>query len=150
MLNWTAVLEMSRNGAPAPPRRVEKTPAEWRKQLSDEEFRITRQAGTERPFTSEMCGLFEPGIYACTCCGEPLFDASEKFDSRTGWPSFTRPIELNAVAYNADHSHGMTRVESVCAICDAHLGHVFPDGPGPTGLRYCINAVSLKKVQTEG
>jgi methionine-R-sulfoxide reductase len=93
-----------------------------------------------------MCNAFEPGLYECVCCGTLLFDGSEKFDSGTGWPSFTQPIKENAIAYNADHSHGMTRVETVCNTCDAHLGHVFPDGPSSSGLRYCMNAVALKKV----
>ncbi len=92
-----------------------------------------------------MCGLFEPGIYRCVCCGTDLFDAGTKFDSRSGWPSFTQPIADNAVDYIGDHSHGMRRVETRCSTCDAHLGHVFPDGPAPTGLRYCINALSLRK-----
>jgi methionine-R-sulfoxide reductase len=107
---------------------------------------VTRHAGTERPFSSEMCSLFEPGIYACRCCGTVLFDAQQKFESGTGWPSFTQPLRPNVIAYHADTRHGMTRVETVCNTCDAHLGHVFPDGPPPSGLRYCMNAVALKKV----
>lgn len=146
MLNWKEVLRLGQEGNLAPDKRVEKTPQEWRALLSEEEFRVARQSGTERPFSSQMCKLFEPGVYACVCCGTLLFDASEKFDSGTGWPSFTQPIKENAVAYHTDTSHGMTRVETVCNTCDAHLGHVFPDGPAPSGLRYCINAVSLKKV----
>ena len=98
---------------------------------------------------SAMCGLFEPGIYACLCCGTVLFDASEKFDSGTGWPSFTQPVSPNAIAYHVDNSYGMQRVETICNTCDAHLGHVFPDGPPPSGLRYCMNAVALKKVGAE-
>ncbi|MCB1638606.1 MAG: peptide-methionine (R)-S-oxide reductase MsrB, partial [Thiothrix sp.] len=104
--------------------------------------------GTERPFSSAMCGLFEPGQYACVCCGSLLFDATEKFDSGTGWPSFTQPVRENAIAYHSDNSHGMRRVETLCNACDAHLGHVFPDGPAPGGLRYCMNAVALKKVKS--
>jgi len=146
MLNWKEVLRLGKEGNLAPDKRVEKTAQEWREVLSEEQFRVARQAGTERPFSSQMCTLFEPGIYACVCCGTLLFDASEKFDSGTGWPSFTQPIKDNAVAYNTDTSHGMTRVETVCNTCDAHLGHVFPDGPSPSGLRYCMNAVALKKV----
>ena len=92
-----------------------------------------------------MCSRIEPGRYACICCDFLLFDASEKFDSGTGWPSFTQPAKENAVSYKADHSHGMTRIEALCNVCEAHLGHVFPDGPAPTGLRYCMNAVALKK-----
>jgi methionine-R-sulfoxide reductase len=146
MLKWKDVLGFARNGNPAPDSRVERSEAEWRAQLTPEQYRVTRQAGTERPFSSEMCNLFEPGIYACVCCDTVLFDASEKFDSGTGWPSFTQPVKENAIAYHADTTFGMTRVETVCNTCDAHLGHVFPDGPAPTGLRYCMNAVALKKV----
>lgn len=146
MLSWKEVLKLAKEGNLKPDRRVEKTLEEWREQLSEEEFRVARTAGTERAFSSQMCTLFEPGVYACVCCGTRLFDAGEKFDSGTGWPSFTQPIQENAVAYHADTSYGMVRVESVCNTCDAHLGHVFPDGPAPSGLRYCINAVSLRKV----
>ncbi|MDD2829650.1 MAG: peptide-methionine (R)-S-oxide reductase MsrB [Sulfuricurvum sp.] len=146
MLNWKEVIKLAKEGNLPPDKRVEKSESEWREILSDEEYRVTRTAGTERPFSSQMCTLFEPGIYECVCCGTLLFDASEKFDSGTGWPSFTQPIKENAISYNADTSHGMVRVETLCSTCDAHLGHVFPDGPAPSGLRYCINAVSLKKV----
>jgi methionine-R-sulfoxide reductase len=92
-----------------------------------------------------MCSLFEPGRYSCVCCDTLLFDADEKFESRSGWPSFTQPVESNAIAYQGDSTQGMQRVETVCNTCDAHLGHVFPDGPAPSGLRYCMNAVALKK-----
>jgi peptide-methionine (R)-S-oxide reductase len=145
MLTWREVLRLASQGAPAPERRVEKSAAEWRKQLTAEEFRVTREAGTERAFSSAMCSLFEPGIYACRCCGTVLFDASGKFESGTGWPSFTQPLQPNSIAYHRDDSFGMTRVETVCNSCDAHLGHVFPDGPPPGGLRYCMNAVALQK-----
>jgi len=146
MLNWTEVLRLARQGSPAPESRVVKTEAQWRAQLSPEEYRVTRQAGTERAFSSPMCSLFEPGVYACRCCATVLFDASQKFESGTGWPSFTEPVQANVIAYRADTSHGMTRVETICNVCDAHLGHVFPDGPRPTGLRYCMNALALQKV----
>ena len=146
MLKWNDVLSFARNGNPAPDRKVVKTEAEWRQQLSKEQYRVTREAGTEPAFSSAMCNLFEPGIYACLCCDTVLFDATEKFDSGTGWPSFTQPVKENAIAYHLDTAYGMTRVETVCNTCDAHLGHVFPDGPAPTGLRYCMNAVSLKKI----
>jgi len=145
MLTWKDVVAYGESGNPEPDRRVVRTDEEWRRQLSAEEYRVTRQSGTERPFSSAMCSLFEPGIYLCVCCDSVLFDATEKFDSGTGWPSFTQPVQENAVAYRVDRSHGMTRVETVCNACDAHLGHVFPDGPKPGGLRYCMNAVSLKK-----
>lgn len=144
-LDWNAILHCANHGNAEPPRRVEKTDAEWQSTLSPDVYRITRLAGTERPFSSEMCGLFGPGRYACACCGELLFDAAEKFESGTGWPSFTKPVEHNVVSYVGDFSHGMTRIEATCAICDAHLGHVFPDGPPPTGLRYCMNALALEK-----
>ncbi|NLD55644.1 MAG: peptide-methionine (R)-S-oxide reductase MsrB [Burkholderiaceae bacterium] len=145
MLDWTQVLRLARDGNLPPPRRIEKTDEQWRAELSPDVYRITRQAATERPFSSEMCGIFEPGRYACACCGTLLFDGGQKFESGTGWPSFSQPLDLAAVAYRADHSHGMTRIEAVCNVCDAHLGHVFPDGPPPTGLRYCMNALSLQK-----
>ena len=145
MLRWPDVLNLAKTGNPAPDRKVIKTDAEWRQQLSPEEYRVTRQAGTEHPFSSHMCGLFESGIYSCLCCETVLFDASEKFESGTGWPSFTQPVALNAIAYRFDGPAFLKRVETVCNTCDAHLGHVFPDGPAPSGLRYCMNAVALKK-----
>lgn len=145
MIDWNEVMRRTRDGNPEPPRRVEKSEQEWRTELSDEQFFVARRAGTERPFSSDMCAVFGPGKYSCVCCDTLLFDATEKFDSGTGWPSFTQPEEANVVAYRGDHSHGMTRVETTCAVCDAHLGHVFPDGPPPSGLRYCINAVALRK-----
>lgn len=149
MLTWNRIIHFTQEGNPTPARVVRKTEAEWRQQLTPEQYRVTRTQGTERPFSSEMCGLFEPGLYACVCCDSILFDASQKFESGTGWPSFTQPVQMNAVAYHADHSHGMYRIEASCNTCEAHLGHVFPDGPAPTGLRYCINAVALQKVADE-
>ena len=110
---------------------------------------MTRQHGTERPFISEMCELFESGKYQCLCCGTLLFDSDGKFDSGTGWPSFTEPAKANAISYHQDHSLASPRIETRCNTCDAHLGHVFPDGPEPSGLRYCINAITLKKVALE-
>lgn len=149
MLKWKDVENFARNGNPEPDRRIEKTEAEWKAVLSPEAFRIARQHGTERAFSSAMCTAFEPGRYACVCCGTLLFDASEKFDSGTGWPSFTQPAKENAISYHMDNSFGMRRVETLCNTCDAHLGHVFPDGPAPSGLRYCINAVALQKLYQE-
>ncbi len=146
MSNWQNILDTARNGNPVPPARVEKTEDEWRALLDAETFHVTRQHGTERPFSSDMCSLFEPGRYGCACCGTELFDSASKFESGTGWPSFGAPVADNVCAYHADHSHGMVRVETLCNVCDAHLGHVFPDGPPPTGLRYCMNAVALKKL----
>ena len=145
MLNWHDVLNLAKNGNPAPDRKIVKTEAEWRARLSPEQYRVTRDAGTERPFSSEMCSLFEPGIYSCLCCETILFNASEKFESGTGWPSFTQPLAVDVIAYRFDGPAFLKRVETICSTCDAHLGHVFPDGPSPSGLRYCMNAVALKK-----
>jgi len=150
MVTWAEIVRTAMEGNPAPGHRVEHTDEEWRQRLTPEQYRITRGKGTERPFSSEMCSLFEPGLYACVCCDTLLFDSEVKFESGTGWPSFTEPIDPRAVAYHVDDSLGMRRVETTCNTCDAHLGHVFPDGPGPSGLRYCINAVALKKVGKEG
>lgn len=144
-LTWRGVLELARDGSPAPPRRLELTEAQWRERLTPEQFQITRLKGTERAHSSAMCKLFEPGRYSCVCCGTELFDASTKFDSKSGWPSFTQALAPGLVAYHSDRSHGMNRIETTCNVCDAHLGHVFPDGPAPSGLRYCINALSLEK-----
>ena len=145
-MNWNDVIRYANHGNPDPPRRVEKTEEEWKELLTDEQFPVTRKKGTERAFSSDSCALFEPGIYKCVCCKTELFDANQKFDSGTGWPSFTEPIEVNVIGHIKDTSYGMTRVESTCNVCDAHLGHVFPDGPAPSGLRFCINAASLEKV----
>jgi methionine-R-sulfoxide reductase len=145
MLKWPEVLKLAKTGNPAPDHKVVRTEAEWRSQLSPDEYHVTREAGTESAFSSEMCSRFDPGIYACVCCDTVLFDAREKFESGTGWPSFTQPIAPAVIAYNIDGAYGMQRVETVCNVCDAHLGHVFPDGPAPSGLRYCMNALSLKK-----
>jgi len=147
MMTWKDVMNYANNGNLTPPKRVEKTAEEWKALLTDEEYYVTRQKGTERPNSSDLCSLFEPGIYACKCCDTLLFDANEKFESGTGWPSFTQPIEDNHIAHIKDVSHGMIRVETTCNVCDAHLGHVFPDGPAPSGLRFCMNAISLKKVE---
>lgn len=148
MLRWIDVLKFAVNGNPEPDRKVAKTEEEWQALLTEEQFRVTRLRGTERPFSSEMCELFKPGKYKCICCGTQLFDSGEKFDSGTGWPSFTQPIKENAVAYHKDESNGRSRIETVCNTCRAHLGHVFPDGPEPSKLRFCINAVALEKVES--
>ncbi|MBC6399620.1 MAG: peptide-methionine (R)-S-oxide reductase MsrB [Ekhidna sp.] len=147
MLNWNDILNFADKKNPEPDRRVEKTEKEWRSILMPEQFQITRQKGTERPFSSDVCSRFEPGRYECVCCGTLLFDADEKFESGTGWPSFTQPFRENVIAYIRDQSFGMSRIETICNTCDAHLGHVFPDGPEPGGLRYCMNAAALKKVE---
>src|SRR5690606_13849759 len=124
--------------------RVEKSEVEWQRILTPEQFRITRKKGTEAPHTGALCGIHEAGEYNCVCCDAPLFDSTIKFESGTGWPSFTQPVVENAIKYEKDHAFGMIRVEVMCNVCDAHLGHVFPDGPEPSGLRYCINSDALK------
>ena len=123
--------------------KVTKTEAEWREQLTPEEYHVAREAGTERPFSGRYVDEKRPGTYRCVGCGLPLFDAATKFESGTGWPSFYQPIEPKRVAEHDDTSFGMRRTEVLCARCDSHLGHVFPDGPRPTGLRYCMNSLSL-------
>jgi len=122
---------------------INKTDVEWKQQLTDEQFAVCRQKGTERAFTGQYYNSKEAGTYTCVCCGEPLFSSGTKYDSGSGWPSFFQPLNAEAVEEEHDHSHGMHRVEVHCKKCGSHLGHVFPDGPQPTGLRYCINSVSL-------
>jgi len=147
MLRWNDVINYANNSNPQPDRKINKSEQEWRDMLTPEQYRVAREKGTERAFSSDMCSLFEPGLYACVCCSTELFDSGEKFESGTGWPSFTQPLKTNAVAYHTDGAHGMQRIEATCNTCDAHLGHVFPDGPEPSGLRYCINAVVLEKIK---
>lgn len=123
---------------------VNKTEAEWRAQLSDIEYRVTREAATERAFTGRYWDHWDPGIYRCVGCGTPLFESTTKFDAGCGWPSYFRPINGEVIDEQVDRSHGMVRIEVRCKECGSHLGHVFEDGPAPTGLRYCINSAALK------
>ncbi len=123
--------------------KLEKSDAEWKKDLTPEQFRILREKGTERPFTGEYNAFKGEGVFKCAGCGEPLFASATKYDSGSGWPSFFQPLSDTAIAEHTDQSHGMTRTEVTCTKCGGHLGHLFPDGPRPTGQRYCINSASL-------
>ena len=123
---------------------MKKTDAEWRQALTPEQYHVTREKGTERAFSGQYWNCHDSGSFHCVCCGAPLFDSAQKYDSGCGWPSFTAPSEPANIDQAPDRSHGMVRTEVTCSQCGAHLGHVFPDGPGPDGLRYCINSASLQ------
>jgi len=144
MLNWTNIIKFANHGNPSPDKRIEKSEEDWKNQLSPEQFRITRQKGTERAGSGALCNAYDRGKYNCICCNNELFDSTIKFNSGTGWPSFTQPIRENAIKYEKDTNFGMVRVEVMCNNCDAHLGHVFPDGPAPSGLRFCVNSESIQ------
>ncbi len=149
MLRWIDVLKFAKYSNPEPTRRIEKSEGEWQEQLSPAQYKIMRLKGTEPPYRNAYCRTYEPGGYACVGCGSLLFNASEKYHAISGWPSFTQPATKNAIKYTFDESHGMNRVEVQCNVCDAHLGHVFPDGPEPGGLRYCINSESIIHVNPD-
>jgi len=144
MFTWKNVIDFAVNGNPKPNRRVEKSESEWKSILTAEQYRITRKKGTEAPGTGALCSVYDAGKYNCVCCDEPLFDSTIKYESKSGWPAFTQPITENAIKYEKDTSFGMVRIEVMCNVCDSHLGHVFPDGPEPSGLRYCVNSESIK------
>ena len=150
MMRWYDVIRYAKYGNPEPPRRVEKTEEEWQQQLRPAQYQVARQKGTEPPYRNAYCRFYGPGQYACVGCGSLLFDSTTKYHAISGWPSFTHPVSKSAVKYAFDDSHHMHRIEVLCNVCDCHLGHVFNDGPEPSGLRYCINSVSLLLLEPAG
>ena len=147
MINWNDIIKYATHGNLKPDKRVEKSENDWRVILTAEQYRITRNKGTEMAGSGALCHAHDTGQYNCVCCDTPLFDSTIKFNSGTGWPSFTDPIKTNAIKYIKDTAMGMVRVEVQCNTCDAHLGHVFPDGPEPSGLRFCVNSESIKLIK---
>ena len=143
MLRWKDVLTYARYGNPEPPRRVRRSEAEWARLLTPARYRVLREAATEPPYRNAYCRSYAPGCYACAGCGTVVFEAEAKYHAISGWPSFRQPAARATLSYFFDEGHNMTRIEAHCNACDGHLGHVFADGPEPTGLRYCINSASL-------
>ena len=146
MLRWKDIIYYAKYSNPEPPKRVEKTDEEWRQSLTPEQYKIMRQKDTEPPYRNAYCRSYDPGVYACPGCGSLLFSSETKYHAISGWPSFTQPYTKGALKYFFDNSHNMQRIEARCNVCDSHLGHVFPDGPEPAGLRYCINSGSLLRL----
>lgn len=149
MLRWSDVLRYATYSNPEPVRRVEQTEETWAQQLTPAQFQVLRQKATESPYRNAYCRSYEPGAYVCAGCASPLFDSSTKYHAISGWPSFTQPQTKSAIRYTFDESHHMRRVEVSCNVCGGHLGHVFPDGPEPSGLRYCINSESMRRIAAQ-
>ncbi|TGD79655.1 peptide-methionine (R)-S-oxide reductase MsrB [Hymenobacter wooponensis] len=143
MLRWSDILKFAKYSNPEPPRHLIQSEEAWAAQLTPAQFRIMRQKETEPPYRNAYCRSYEPGVYACVGCGSQLFDSTTKYHAISGWPSFTQPLTKNAIRYGFDDSYHLQRVEAQCNVCGSHLGHVFPDGPEPSGLRYCINSECL-------
>lgn len=147
MLRWIDVLKFAKYSNPEPPRRVEQSETAWEAQLTPAQFEVMQLKGTEPPYRNAYCRSYEPGVHAYVGCGSLLFNSTEKYRAISGWPSFTQSIAKNVIKYAFDNSHNMQRLEALCNVCNCHLGHVFPDGPEPGGLRYCMNSVSLLRTE---